>query len=270
MATEGILRLPRQIPSDQREWEQFIRRLNKSIQTDGTRAVIEAAATIASRTGTDIESILTYIGDAGRATDQRLMPMVNFGNVASVQSVYPLSATAGATTADIAIASHILHTDFGGINYSSGSILGVNLNTTYYIYADDPNNLGGAVTYIATTARPNVPANSGRYLVGVISTPVSANTANISAATSANPIVFTTTAAHGWSTGDNVQFAGLPGDFGTHLNGITQTITVLSPTTFSIPIDGTTYAAYTAGGTATRIVAGTDPDFGGGGGGFLP
>lgn len=267
---EGILRIPRKLPENQRDWEQFTRRLNEAIKIDGDRAVLAALTTISERTGTDLDTLLTYISDAGRAIDQRLLPMVNFGNVSSVQSVYPLSATAGSTTADITISSHTLHTDFGSINYNSGSITGLALNTAYYVYADDVNYQGGAVTYVATTSRPNVPANSGRYLVGVITTPVSANTANINGATSANPIVFQTTAAHGWTTGNSAQFATLPGDFGTNLNGQTKTITVVDPTHFSVAVDGSAYAAYTTGGTATRIVADSDPDFGGGGGGYLP
>lgn len=268
--TTGILRIPAQLPKNNRDWEQFTRRLNQTIQDDGERAIIAALTTIAERTGTDLSSILQYIGDAGRATDQRLVPMVNFGNVSSVQSTDPLGATAGASTADISISAHTLHTDFGDIAYNSGSILGLALNTRYYIYVDDPNNAGGAVTYVATTSKPNVPANTGRYLVGSIVTPVAANTATISAATSANPIVFTTTAAHGWTTGNTVDFAGLPGDFGTNLNSGTFVITVVDSDEFSIAIDGTTYAAYTSGGTATRVVDDGFPDYGGGGGGALP
>lgn len=266
---EGILRIPRKIPSTQREWEQFTQRLNKSIQHDGERVVLSALATIAERSGSSLDTILRYISDTGRATDQRLMPMVNFGNVASVQSVYPLAASSGATSADITVSAHTLHTDFGDIAYNSGSVLGLLLNTSYYVYADDPDHAGGAVTYIATTSRPNVAASTGRYLVGVITTPVAANSESIIAATSANPIEFTT-GIHGWSSGDTVLFAGLPGDFGTNLNGTAHVITVTSPTKFTIAIDGSGYAAYTTGGSASRVVAPTIPDFGGGGGGYLP
>jgi len=75
------------------------------------------------------------------------------------------------------------------------------------------------------------------------------------------------------SSNDQVSFAGLPGDFGTHLNATNQTITVTNSTHFSIAIDGTTYSAYTSGGTATRVTAPTNGGGGGGGGyggGLLP
>jgi hypothetical protein len=266
----GILEVNQQIPTDTRTWQQFTANLNRAIKVSGEQAYITAVITLAERLGVSVNDVLSLIGDNGRAIDQSFLPTVNWGNVSSVQSVYPLSATANASTADIAIASHTLHVDFENILYNAGSITGLALNTAYYIYADDPDYEGGAVTYIATTARPNVPANSGRYLVGVITTPVSANTSNIADATSANPIVLTTTAAHGWTSGDTVDFAALPGDFGTNLNAGFYLITVIDSDEFSIAIDGSTYAAYTSGGTATRIVADTIPDFGGGGGGYLP
>lgn len=266
----GILEITREVPKNEREWSVALKRLNQAIKVEGERIVLSTLTTIAERSGTDLDTLLTYIGDTGRATDQRLLPMVNFGNVSSVQSSDPIGATAGATTADISIAAHTLHTDFGNIAYNSGAIVGLALNTRYFIYADDPNNVGGAVTYVASTSRPNVPASSGRYFVGAIVTPVAANSASISAATSANPIVFTTTAAHGWTTGDTVDFAGLPGDFGTNLNTGFFLITVVDSDEFSVAIDGTAYAAYTSGGNATRVVDDGIPDFGGGGGGYLP
>lgn len=265
----GILGVPPKMPGNARELEQWLRTLNRHVKYDGTRAVLDALTALSSRTGTDIATILTYLSDAGRATDQRLLPMVNFGNVSSVQSVEPLSATAGAATADIAIAAHTLHTDFGSIAYNSGAILGLPLNTTHYVYADDPDYAGGAVSYLATTAKPTIPSNSGRYFVGVITTPVAANTANVADAASASPIVFRTSAAHGWSSGNTVSFAGLPGDFGTNLNGNSYVITVVDADEFSIAVNGAGYAAYTTGGAVTRIVADTVPDYGGGGGGWL-
>lgn len=266
----GILEIVRQVPRDTKEWNQVLERLNKAIQISGERAVLGALTTIAERSGTNLDTVLQYLSDSGRATDQRLVPMVNFGNVSSVQSVDPLTAVAGATTADITVSAHTLHTDFGDISYNSGSVLGLDLNTRYYVYVDDPDNEGGAVTYIASTSKPNIPANSGRYFVGTIVTPVSANSANISAATSANPIVFTSSAAHGWATGDTVFFSLLPGDFGTNLNGMQHSITVIDSDEFSVAVDGAAYAAYTSGGSATRVVDDGLPDWGGGGGGFIP
>lgn len=265
----GILDIPRRMPQDDREWSVFLSRINQQIQYQGGRAVISALSTISARVWTDFQTLLQYLTDGGRASDQRILPMVNFGNVSSVQSTEPLSATAGPSTADINVSAHTLHTDFGNIAYNSGSIVGLPLATTHYVYADDPNYVGGAVAYVATTARSSVPASSGRYFVGVITTPIAANIANVASATSANPIVIRTSAAHGWTSGNTVSFEALPGDFGTNLNGTQRVITVVDADEFSVAVDGSTFAAYTSGGKATRIVSESAPDLGGGGGGWL-
>jgi hypothetical protein len=211
-----------------------------------------------------VPTLVNKITNTGTASDQTFLPQVSAGNKLSVQNILALSATAGASTATITIAAHTNQYGFGQTSYSSGSITGLSTNTLYYVYADDPNYSGGAVSYIATTNPQTVTAANGRYYVGSITTPLSATTANISGATSANPIVFQTSASHGWNTGDSVTFAALPGSFGVSLNGHTQAITVTDGTHFSVAVDGSAFPAYTTGGSATRV---STPSSGGGGGG---
>lgn len=200
-----------------------------------------------------VPTLVTKINDSGRALNQSFLYPVVVGNRNSVQSINGvLTSTGTISTATINILSHSVKYDFGSVAYNSGSISGLNQNDSYLVYADDPNFAGGAVSYIATQD-PNDVIASGRYYVGNIVTTVSSSSATITAATSANPIAFTTSAAHGWVTGDSVQFAGLPGDFGTNLNGNTYVITVTGASTFTIVKDGTAYTAYTSGGTATRV-----------------
>lgn len=75
----------------------------------------------------------------------------------------------------------------------------------------------------------------------------------ISAATNADPAVFTVTTTADITTGDTVTLSYLAGGTWANLNGIQYTITVLSPTTFSladslgVDVDGTALGAYTAG-----------------------
>lgn len=214
-----------------------------------------------------IPALVQKITDVGTAQDQRFLPQVSAGNKLSVQSTLPLSATATATLATINIGAHTVQYGYGQTAYSAGSISGLQTNTTHYVYSNDPTYSGGAVTYLATTNAQTVVADNGNYYVGSILTPVSASTNTIIGATSANPIVFTTGVAHGWSTNDQVTFASLPGDFGTNLNSTTQTITVTDSTHFSIAVNGGTYSAYTSGGTATRVSNGSIGG-GGAGGGF--
>lgn len=78
-------------------------------------------------------------------------------------------------------------------------------------------------------------------------------TVNVTAATNATPIVITTSAAHGWSTGDEIELASVGGN--TNANGYRR-ITVTSTTQFSLQdLFGNNVAgngAYTSGGTARK------------------
>lgn len=75
-------------------------------------------------------------------------------------------------------------------------------------------------------------------------------TKSVSGATVANPSVITTSAAHGLVTGDVVTISGVGGT--TTVNG-TFVVTVLTSTTFSVPVAGV--GAYTSGGTVTPLGA---------------
>lgn len=261
-----ILTPLRQIPRDLRDWDHVFLNLNRMLKVLGGQYQILSDATLDTRTSTDLDALVSYLTDAGRATSQRFLPQVSAGNKLSAQSTAALSATS-TSTSTINIASHSVQYGFGQVAFNSGSITGLTTSTLYYVYASDPNYSGGAVTYQATTNPLTVVSNDAYYYLGSITTPVSTSSGNISAATSANPIEFTTSANHGWSSGNTVEFASLPGDFGTNLNGTQKVITVTAVNKFTIAIDGSAYAAYTSGGTATRVSSGSSGGYGGGGGG---
>lgn len=117
-------------------------------------------------------------------------------------------------------------------------------------------NPGGSLNLIANgdfeSFTTNTPANFS-IVAGVAGTNIfqggSGLTTSglISGATNATPIVITTTAAHGLATGASVTIAGVGGN--TAANG-TWTITVLSPTTYSLT-GSVGSGAYTAGGAWT-------------------
>ena len=79
----------------------------------------------------------------------------------------------------------------------------------------------------------------------------------VTGATSADPVVITTSTSHGLSNGESVYISGVVGM--TQLNGRTFNITSLTSTTFSLQnsagadIDGSGYTAYTSGGTADKV-----------------
>lgn len=230
--------------------------------------MVGTGAQLSGRPSSSIPTVLAKVTDGGRAHDQRFLPTTAVLSVSSLQDANPVTATSGALTATINIASHNVVADWGTLAYNSGSITGLTLNTAYYVYAQDPDLTGGAVSYLASTTRTNTVNAIGRYFVGSITTPTAANSASVSAATSASPIVFTT-GVHGWNTGDSVTLASLPGDFGTHLNGNTYPITVPDATHFSIVVDGSAYVAYSSGGTATRVVADKSTQAAGASGGWV-
>lgn len=91
---------------------------------------------------------------------------------AAITGASPLSAADVGATTTISIAAHTVQAGFGTISYNSGSITGLGFDTFYYVYADDPAQAGGAVTYAATTTPTNVMANSGRYYIDRILTPI--------------------------------------------------------------------------------------------------
>lgn len=100
---------------------------------------------------------------------------------------------------------------------------------------------------------------SGGFTDASTSGGVAATQAAISGATAANPVVVTTSAAHGFSTGDRVTITNVVGM--TQLNSPSKNpykITVLSSTTFSLQdikgnnIDGAAFSAYVSGGSANK------------------
>jgi hypothetical protein len=118
---------------------------------------------------------LTVAGSNQQLGDQRnVQPVVGANvNPALRTAGSPLSAFDAGSNATITIAASSIQMGFGIVNYNSGSISGLAYSTTYYVYCDDPNYAGGAVTYFATTSANVLTANSGRVYIDQIVTPAS-------------------------------------------------------------------------------------------------
>lgn len=78
---------------------------------------------------------------------------------------------------------------------------------------------------------------------------ITGSTLLVSNITNANPGVITTGFNHGFTTGQVINITGVVGTTG--INGVALTITVISPTSFSIGINTTTNGAYVSGGVIT-------------------
>ena len=87
--------------------------------------------------------------------------------IASLTGANPLSQV-GVTTA-IAVAANTQQYGDGTVSYNSGSVDPGSLGL-WYVYADDPNFAGGAVTYVATNSLAVLNAGNGRVSFGKITT----------------------------------------------------------------------------------------------------
>lgn len=87
--------------------------------------------------------------------------------------------------------------------------------------------------------------------------PITLSPVTISGITKANPAVVTTSASHGYTTGDEVFIASVGGM--SEVNNKWYKITVLSSTTFSLQtldsvnVNSTAYTTYTSGGTSAKM-----------------
>lgn len=257
------------MPKTEREWVQYQNELAKWV-----RNIVKLGdGSITTAGGTTISGL----GEMpGTVPSERSLPMVSTGNVSSVQNTTsPVTASDGGGSATISVAAHGLNTSQGLISYNAGSVTGLSYSTTYYVYTLDPTYAGGAVTYLATTDRTDLVDNVGTYYLDKITTGIQGLTGNISAITKANPTTFTTSSAHGFTTGDTIDIDdivddGPGGDIETTFNGNSYTATVTSTTQFTVAVDSSALTnVWASGGTAIRQST-NPPGEGAGGGGYIP
>jgi hypothetical protein len=105
--------------------------------------------------------------------NQRTIPMVNLAGASASMDVNPLTSTDAGSDATIHIANHSVRDSEGLISYTGGSIGGKAYTTAYYVYCDDYDSIGGAVTYIATENLQDLTSDSARRYIGRVSTPSS-------------------------------------------------------------------------------------------------
>ncbi|ATC33424.1 pilus assembly protein TadG [Caulobacter vibrioides] len=163
------------------------------------------------------------------------IPVRNISNVGWLSAGTNITAINRNSTARVTSAGHGLVTGdrvfISGIN-ASGSNSMSSLNGQIYTVTKDNDNrvwLDGVDT-------------SGKSTYSSGGTIRKCLTSNCS-------LVATTSAAHGFITGDQISFAGIGGT--TTLNGQTLSITNLTSTTFDTGVAGLGTTAYTSGGTAT-------------------
>jgi len=257
------------MPKNEREWTDYTRELAKWV----IKIAKLGDGSITTSGGTTISGLDEM---PGVVASERSLPMVNIGNLRSVQSsASALSASDGGASATITIAGHTLATTSGDVTFNAGSVTGLSYETTYYVYADG-GYTGGAVTYAATTDPTDLVGDLGRYYVGQITTGAAETTSGFSSITLGSPTTINTAAPHGFTSGwtveiDNIVDSLPGGDMEAALNGNSYVATVTFPAVFTIPYDSSGLTnTYVSSGTATRVVTYPPPLPGGGGGGFEP
>ena len=110
----------------------------------------------------------------GRLTSDAIMPQALLSNMGTVQNSLPVTSTDAGATATVDVASHVLSRSSGSVSYGAGSITGLDYDTRYFVYADDPEFSGGSVTYSASESKADIVGNLGRYFVSEITTPAAA------------------------------------------------------------------------------------------------
>lgn len=132
------------MPKSDRSWNHFINELSKWI---------------------------IDITQTGKLPNQDVLSTLAVFNKGSAQNTLPLTAADVGSDTTVTIASHNVLSDGNTLAYNSGTITGLGFNTKYFVYVDDSERVGGAVTYVATTTATDVVASSARYYVGAVTTP---------------------------------------------------------------------------------------------------
>lgn len=120
-----------------------------------------------------LEGAVSNINDEGRITEASALPATIVLNRASalVGNTSPLTATDAGPAASINIAAHTIQTGDTQIAYDAGSVNGLSYSTTYFVYAQDADLVGGSVTYLATETPADIVSSNDNYYVGKITTP---------------------------------------------------------------------------------------------------
>jgi hypothetical protein len=231
-------------------------------------AVLEGSQGIYWRFGKNSLGVIRYIGGSPALSYERLWTGMGIQNQKNVAiggggRLYAYTGTRGAVRIgvqgepDTAFAARVA--DDMASWTPANVVVGYDANYQYIFYAHnqtilayfEPMDLWCAPLNLSTTLGSRtilamVTYNSEVYLAAGDLT----SQRTVTAATNASPIVITTSANHGYVTGDKIEIAGVLGN--TAANG-TWTITKVTDTTFSLDTS-TGNGAYTSGGTAAKPI----------------
>ena len=133
-------------------------------------SVVGRPAELVDGTVIDTRNRASRLRTNGRALGN-LLPTGNNSGATSVLTTTPIS---GLTSTSVTIAPHTRYILGRAVTYNGGTISGLNPSTRYHIYADDPDELGGSVGYLATTDF-SIISGENRIYFGPVTTAAAGN-----------------------------------------------------------------------------------------------
>lgn len=121
---------------------------------------------------TAVSGSVKVVNNGARLGDERnATSLIGANRTQATIANSPLTGQDGPLGARILVAAHSRVCGFGSVSYNSGTITGLANSTLHYVYADDPDLSGGAVTYSATTDPTDITSSSGRVYIDSVTTP---------------------------------------------------------------------------------------------------
>jgi hypothetical protein len=156
----------RLVGEDGKASAQFVQNFNNTLST--LLAAENSTAGVAQGVADLVDQLITLNGliTSVQTTQQTQLAMTNLATShTSPAAVITTSSTGSVGTITIAAHSRV-YADGTTVSVSGGSITGLGVPATYYIYYDDAARAGGSVTY-QTTTNPSTASQTGnRHYVG--------------------------------------------------------------------------------------------------------
>lgn len=172
-------------------WQEFAKSIEDAFDSlaenvaaiAAAQAAADAANTAAANAQTAADNAQTAANTAQTAANNAQTTADNITDASELQTSYvtglTLTATDAGSDVSITISNHTRHYPQPNGTTVNVSVTGTTLtgraySTSYYIYYDDANRTGGAVTYSTTTSEATAAQIGARHTVGLINTPAAA------------------------------------------------------------------------------------------------
>lgn len=157
----------------QQWWNEAVKAIEESfVEIETVLGIAEAAETAAENAQTAADAAQTAADSAQTSAESATGVTLVVGSGVDAN---PLSASDAGSDATITVANHSrIYSNGTTVAVTGASITGLAYSTKYYIYYDDPDRLGGAVSYQTTTSATTAAQTGDRHLVGSITTPAAA------------------------------------------------------------------------------------------------